>query len=241
MPGHYSINSRAVGELLTAAKYNADQALARDNMTPFGVDGYSATSTQMGLTTYPGTLGNESLATTLAGELERLRYSIGSMKFGIWYQAGWGVHDRNVTQTTVTNTTTPTVLYSATLQNFHGVDSGFELRTCLDVFQHSGSTQSMLLEVLFGGQPLYSNTLTFPDAAYFGAVIVRAYTLARNSTAFQFGAGEVLQYPNIFGFYANPRLIVDTTAQQMLQVRVTMNVASVSFACTHAHTQLWRQ
>lgn len=47
------------------------------NLTPAGMDDYSANTTQARLQTSPGTYASPSLATTAAGELERLRYTIG--------------------------------------------------------------------------------------------------------------------------------------------------------------------
>jgi hypothetical protein len=62
------------------------------NQSPLTLDDYSATLAQMRLTTDPGEVGTESLATTLAGELERLRYAAYDTKHFVdplvtqWYQ-----------------------------------------------------------------------------------------------------------------------------------------------------------
>lgn len=46
------------------------------------LDDYSSTATDMRTQTSPGTSDNESLATTMAGELERLRYALWQIKVG---------------------------------------------------------------------------------------------------------------------------------------------------------------
>lgn len=63
-------------EILTDSDLNAEIDNILNNLTPTGVDDYSSTAAQMRLQTSPGTLGAESLATSLAGELERLRFVI---------------------------------------------------------------------------------------------------------------------------------------------------------------------
>jgi hypothetical protein len=53
-------------------------------------DDYSSTVTQMRTVTSPGTVGSESQATSLAGEIERLRYALEDLKGSgsRWYGAG---------------------------------------------------------------------------------------------------------------------------------------------------------
>src|SRR3990167_5659384 len=80
MPGNWSITTRVAGETLTAAKYNADNQNAVDNATPAGLDDYSSNATQMQSSTDPGEVGTESLPTSLAGELERIRFTIEEFK-----------------------------------------------------------------------------------------------------------------------------------------------------------------
>lgn len=77
-------------EVLTNSDLNAEIDNILNNLGPAGVDDYSATATQMKLQTSPGTLGSESLATSLAGELERLRYVIQRVigsDVDYWYEA----------------------------------------------------------------------------------------------------------------------------------------------------------
>lgn len=76
MPGLYSHTSRATGLTLTAAIYNADHQSHIDNQTAQMTDDYSVDTPQMRSTADPGEVGTESRPTTLAGELERLRFAI---------------------------------------------------------------------------------------------------------------------------------------------------------------------
>lgn len=101
MPGLYSATQRISGELITAAKYMADQQNHIDNQTPQMTDDYSSSVSQMQTQTDAGEQGSESLPTSLAGELERLRYAIAEVK-GVtyWYESSqvdmsallWGVY-----------------------------------------------------------------------------------------------------------------------------------------------------
>lgn len=76
LSGLYSHTTRADGTTLTAAIYNADHQNHINNAVPDQHDDWSATVSQMQTTTdpYPGSA--ESQATSLAGEIERLRYLI---------------------------------------------------------------------------------------------------------------------------------------------------------------------
>ena len=82
----YSHTTRATGTTLTAAIYNGDHQNHIDNGTPQMHDDYSSNVAQMQATNSPGTVGAESLATSLAGELERLRHVIKTLHGGAqWY------------------------------------------------------------------------------------------------------------------------------------------------------------
>lgn len=67
-------------EVLSHADLNAEIDNILNNLGPQGVGGYSATAAQMKITTAPGSTNSESLATSLAGELERIRYVLKDMK-----------------------------------------------------------------------------------------------------------------------------------------------------------------
>ena len=88
MPGNYTITPRSDDELISAAKYMADHQQHVDNLEPPKVDDYSTSLAQMQAATDPGELGSESQPTSLAGELERLRFVIREMKGTVhWYQS----------------------------------------------------------------------------------------------------------------------------------------------------------
>lgn len=97
MPGAYNITTRVDGETLTAAKYNADHQSHIDHMEPVYVDDYSASLSQMRSQTDPGESGSEVLATTLAAELERIRYRLAEISgMTYWYQTGTGVRAQSI-------------------------------------------------------------------------------------------------------------------------------------------------
>lgn len=88
MPGNYTITTRASGTILTAGIYNADHQNHVDNNTPQGVGGYSSNQAQMQTQTDPGGVGSESLATSVAGELERMRFILARLgQSTFWYSA----------------------------------------------------------------------------------------------------------------------------------------------------------
>ena len=75
MAAGYSHTTRATGTVLTASIYNSDHQ-NHINQTPATYDDYSSSVAQMQTTTDPGEVGSESQATSLAGELERLRHLV---------------------------------------------------------------------------------------------------------------------------------------------------------------------
>lgn len=67
-------------ELLTNTDLNAEIDNILNHLNTDGIDDYSTNATQMRITTDPGESGTESLATSLSGELERLRFAIKEIK-----------------------------------------------------------------------------------------------------------------------------------------------------------------
>jgi hypothetical protein len=61
------------GNVLTAAQLNTLQSDVTTNFTPAGLDDESSNTTAMQATADPGEVGTESLATSLQGEIQRLR------------------------------------------------------------------------------------------------------------------------------------------------------------------------
>lgn len=87
MSGNYSITVRANGTILTASIYNSDHQNHVNNATPQGLGDYSDSVSQMQSTSDPGEVGSESLASSGAGELERLRFMLAQMSGKThWYE-----------------------------------------------------------------------------------------------------------------------------------------------------------
>lgn len=72
----FSRSKNWIAESLTYEDLNAEIDNILTNLDPSGVDDYSANLAQMQIQTSPGTLGAESLATSLAGEIARLRFTV---------------------------------------------------------------------------------------------------------------------------------------------------------------------
>lgn len=88
MAALYSHTTRADGLTLTAAIYNADHQNHIDNGIPAQLDDYSTNAAQMRTETDPGEDGTESLAASLAGELERVRFIIHELGGQVrWYSS----------------------------------------------------------------------------------------------------------------------------------------------------------
>lgn len=87
MAALYSHTTRADGLILTASIYNADHQNHINNGIPGQLDDYSLNVTEMRTQTDPGEQGTESLSTSLAAELERLRFTIAELKGKTyWYE-----------------------------------------------------------------------------------------------------------------------------------------------------------
>lgn len=73
-------------EVLTNEDLNDEIDNILENLGAIGVGGYSASVAQMQLQTSPGIAGSESLAASIAGELERIRYVLAQIKgSALWY------------------------------------------------------------------------------------------------------------------------------------------------------------
>ena len=131
MPGLYSHTTRATGTVLTATIYNGDHENHITNQTPAKTDDYSATVTEMRVETDPGEISSESLATSLDGEIARLRYAITDIKKFLdtsltrWYQSPTkltigGTNANSIGGKLCINTTTTTNMANGDIR----VDSG---------------------------------------------------------------------------------------------------------------------
>jgi hypothetical protein len=116
--GGYTHTTRATGTVLTAAIYNNDHQNHITNQNPQMTGAYSDTLTQYQLATDPGTLGAESFAATLAGEIERLRFQIRSISGETqWYtpparslKSITGISDNSLPLSSLANTTQGKIL-----------------------------------------------------------------------------------------------------------------------------------
>lgn len=88
MPGNYSkVKTVVTGEVITATDRNAEHENHITNATPAGLDDASTNLAAMQTTVDPYPAGAESLPTTLAGELHRLRYVLAQITGQThWYQ-----------------------------------------------------------------------------------------------------------------------------------------------------------
>jgi len=78
-------------EVLTASDLNSEFNNLLNNTIPASIEDYSADVSTMQTTADPGGVGTESLATTLAGELTRIRYKIKQIMNGAqWYSTPVG-------------------------------------------------------------------------------------------------------------------------------------------------------
>ena len=99
MAGLYSHTSRAAGLTLTANIYNTDHTNHITNHITTQMDDYSSSVAQMQTNTDPGEVGSESQPTSLAGEIERLRFAIKEMKGSDgtqWYTSVTGTLSRSI-------------------------------------------------------------------------------------------------------------------------------------------------
>lgn len=77
MPATFGrVHNWATDEVIRTSDLNAEFNNILNNLDPSGVGDWSTTVAQMRLTTSPGGVGTESLATALSGEIQRLRYMI---------------------------------------------------------------------------------------------------------------------------------------------------------------------
>ena len=101
MAGGYNHTTRASGLTLTANIYNADHQNHIDNMDPEQMDDYAPDNSTFQTMTDPYAGSSESLPTTLAGEIERIRYQIDQIIGGSqWYH---DVPSTNGDLTTISN------------------------------------------------------------------------------------------------------------------------------------------
>lgn len=74
--GLYTHTSRATGTILTSAIYNADHQNHITNQNPTMTGALADSISQFQSVQDPGTIGSENLPTSLAGEIQCLRFAI---------------------------------------------------------------------------------------------------------------------------------------------------------------------
>ncbi len=85
-PDVNAIKNWALLETMTNADLAAEFSNVYGNMSALGSDDYSENNTQMQIQTDPGSQGSESRATSVAGEIARLRFELAQMKgTTYWY------------------------------------------------------------------------------------------------------------------------------------------------------------
>jgi hypothetical protein len=116
-------------ETLTASDLNAEFDNILNNFAPTGIDDYSTTEGQMQIVADPYPGGATSLATSLQGELERMRYILKQLGRSQWYidPYGWVIKSANYTATSddflvmVNETATVTLPSASSMANKYQV------------------------------------------------------------------------------------------------------------------------
>lgn len=91
MPYPYTHTTRSDGTILDQTIYNGDHVNHITHQEPTSINDYSPDVATMALQTDPAPLGIPSLTASLAGELERTRFALGSLTGTTWYKPMTGV------------------------------------------------------------------------------------------------------------------------------------------------------
>ena len=183
-------------EILSNTDLNAEIDNILNNLGPAGIDTYSATAAQMKLTTNPGATGTESLATSLAGELERLRYvikRIAGSSVTNWY---------DVPPSTLSD------LVSALGSGLPGnrIVSGLTTGNSsqMNALQPSGTTTSVTLKATATNFIYYVNGVQYSITADQTLTGLPALTVTATATPTNFGTFSPMsdqQFTRVFGQY----------------------------------------
>lgn len=171
MGANYSHTQRGV-ITLTPDIYNADHQNHIDNAVPALFDDYSASVAQMRLMTSPGGVGSESLPTSLAGEIERLRYIIKQITGNTyWYEAP--------SFALKPNSSNRANFSGSTGQVFTAIPSGVK-RLSIDVSSIQSASASSFALYLGSGGSLTASGYGGGNATIFSG----SQTIAANTAAF---------------------------------------------------------
>jgi hypothetical protein len=194
------------GEILTAADLNSSMTQPISNSIPSSIDDYSANNAQMQSTADPYPAGVESLASTIAGELERLRYVIAQ----ITGETQWYI-DPDVTLANIMSGSTSfagTKNFTGVLQIADGTSSAPALSLASDEKTGIGSLHSRSLSFItqngsgVGTEAFWINGSQQMIAAQNGSTAIPAYSFARDG-----GAGLACQVSDTLDLIAGVTLV----------------------------------
>lgn len=159
MPGNYSLlYVEAAGNTITAARRNAEHQQHIDKFEPQFMDDESANISAMRATVDPGESGSESLATSLRGELHRIRFALFELKQKV---------DPSLTYWYETPTTTlpsiPAVTVDNTVPRFNGTE-GVMQNSNIVISDEDALTLNSATIATSGAGTTYTST-TVTDAA----------------------------------------------------------------------------
>lgn len=194
MGGNYTHTSRASGLTLTAAIYNADHENHITNATPAGLDDYSTNATEMQAQTDPGEQGTESLSTSLAGELERLRYAIAEIKgTSYWYESAVGTLSEPSSNHIIFNTGFQ--VWQALATTLSTNDASSATPQCMDGWRYSRSGA--------GRATISKDTSVKPTVAEVGSYIPASAKILVTTDDASIGATDFYAFIHpIEGYYA---------------------------------------
>lgn len=197
MPGNYSHTNRSDGLTLTASVYNADHQNHINNATPAGGDDYSANVSQMQTTTDPGEVGSESLASSLAGELERIRFALKEMKGTVqWYETRdvVVVLSRDTALQSLANTVAETSIFSYSVPGGTlGTTRMLRLTMIAGYNNNSGANRNITIRLKYGATTLVTLGINgVPASASTRFFKLEALLTANNATNLQVGTLRVM-------------------------------------------------
>lgn len=165
------------GEILTAADLNSSFTQGISNSIPTSIDDYSSNTAQMQSTADPYPAGVESLASTIAGELERLRYVIAQ----ITGETQWYI-DPDVTLANVMSGTTAFAgakTFSSLLTASAGVSTTAVTATATTNQLLLGTTNTVTISA---SAPSASRVYTIADAGAAASFVMTEGTQTINGT-----------------------------------------------------------
>lgn len=188
-------------QLITADFYNATQQNIINNFIPGKIDDYSTTLAEMGSETDPYPGGAPSLATTLAGELERIRFVIHRLQPSAvaWYAVASVAGGTPGQDQMVLKNNAAIVAYRP-----DGVTQQSLLKLGADgnvyIAQGLPSPAAVLIDdiVLYGGPGSYIN-MPRPGGLYFGSDLTALFSDAGKNLFLGAGAASIsVQAPTTF-------------------------------------------